>query len=274
VKQILINLLSNAIKYNHVGGTVVVECAATSPERIHISVKDTGPGLSPEKLAQLFQPFNRLGQEARGEEGTGIGLVMTKRLVELMGGVIGVKSAVGIGSEFWVELIRAGEPQLAVGATEAAALTPARVQNDAALRTLLYVEDNPANLKLVEQLIARRPNMRLLAAGDAMLGIELARKHQPEVILMDINLPGISGISALRILREDPLTRHIPVVAISANAMPHDIYKGLQAGFLRYLTKPIRVIEFMDAVDVALDVSRAASTSEDKSSANDKGAAR
>jgi PAS domain S-box-containing protein len=274
VKQILINLLSNAIKYNHAGGTVVVECTATSPERIHISVQDTGPGLSPEKLAQLFQPFNRLGQEARGEEGTGIGLVMTKRLVELMGGVIGVESAVGVGSVFWVELIRAGEPQLAVGATEAAAPTPARVPNDAALRRLLYVEDNPANLKLVEQLIARRPNMRLLTAGDAKLGIELARKHQPEVILMDINLPGISGISALRILREDPLTRHIPVVAISANAMPHDIDKGLQAGFLRYLTKPIKVIEFMDAVDVALDVSRGASAIENKSSANDKGAAR
>jgi PAS domain S-box-containing protein len=274
VKQILINLLSNAIKYNHVGGTVVVECTVTSPERVHISVKDTGPGLSPEKLAQLFQPFNRLGQEARGEEGTGIGLVMTKRLVELMGGVIGVESAVGVGSVFWVELIRAGEPQLAVGATEAAALTPARARNDAALRTLLYVEDNPANLKLVEQLIARRPNMRLLTAGDAMLGIELARRHQPEVILMDINLPGISGINALRILREDPLTQHIPVVAISANAMPHDIYKGLEAGFLRYVTKPIKVIEFMDALDVALDVSRAASAIENKSSANDKGAAR
>ena len=274
VKQILINLLSNAIKYNRVGGTVVVECTATSPERVHISVKDTGPGLSPEKLAQLFQPFNRLGQEARGEEGTGIGLVMTKRLVELMGGVIGVESAVGVGSVFWVELIRAGEPQLAVGATEAAALTPARVRNDAALRSLLYVEDNPANLRLVEQLIARRPNMHLLTAGDAMLGIELARKHQPEVILMDINLPGMSGIGALRILREDPLTRHIPVLAISANAMPHDIYKGLQAGFFRYLTKPIKVIEFMEAVDVALDVSRAASAIENKSSANDKGAAR
>jgi len=274
VKQILINLLSNAIKYNRVGGTVVVECTVTSPERIQISVKDTGLGLSPEKLAQLFQPFNRLGQEVRGEEGTGIGLVMTKRLVELMGGVIGVESAVGVGSVFWVELIRAGEPQLAVGATEAAALTPARVQSDAALCTLLYVEDNPANLKLVEQLIARRPNMRLLTAGEAMLGIELARKHQPEVILMDINLPGISGIGALRILREDPLTQHIPVVAISANAMPHDIYKGLEAGFFRYLTKPIKVIEFMEAVDVALDVSRAASAIENKSSANDKGAAR
>ena len=267
VKQILINLLSNAIKYSHAGGAVVVECAGTSPERIRISVKDTGPGLSPEKLAQLFQPFNRLGQEAGGKEGTGIGLVMTKRLVELMGGVIGVKSAIGVGSVFWVELIGAAEPQLAVGAAEAAALKPAHVQNDAALRTLLYVEDNPANLKLVEQLIARRPNMRLLSAGDATLGIELARDHQPEVILMDINLPGISGIGALKILREDPLTERIPVVAISANAMPHDIQKGLEAGFFRYLTKPIKVIEFMDAVDVALEFSRTAS-----GSANEKGA--
>jgi len=256
VKQILINLLSNAIKYNHAGGAVVVECAVRSAEHIRISVKDTGPGLSPDKLAQLFQPFNRLGQEAGGGEGTGIGLVMTKRLVELMGGVIGVTSAIGVGSEFWVELIRAAEPQLPVDTIEAAALKPAQSQKVAALRTLLYVEDNPANLKLVERLIARRPNMRLLSAGDATLGIELARGHQPEVILMDINLPGVSGIAALAILRDDPLTRHIPVVAISANAMPHDIRKGLEAGFFRYLTKPIKVAEFMDAVDLALEFSR------------------
>ena len=261
VKQILINLLSNAIKYNHAGGAVVVECSASSPERIRISVKDTGPGLSPDKLAQLFQPFNRLGQEAGGEEGTGIGLVMTKRLVELMGGVIGFKSSIGVGSVFWVELLRAAEPQLAVGATDAAALQPAQLKNDASLRTLLYVEDNPANLKLVAQLIARRPNMCLLSAADATLGIELARDRQPAVILMDINLPGISGIRALKILREDPLTQHIPVVAISANAMPHDIRKGLEAGFFRYLTKPIRVVEFMDVVDVALEFSRTASGS-------------
>jgi signal transduction histidine kinase/CheY-like chemotaxis protein len=260
VKQILINLLSNAIKYNHAGGAVVVECTVKSAEHIRISVKDTGPGLSPEKLAQLFQPFNRLGQEAGGKEGTGIGLVMTKRLVELMGGVMGVKSAIGVGSVFWVELIRAAEPQLAVGTIEAAALKPVHVQNDAALRILLYVEDNPANLKLVEQLIARRPDMRLLTAGDATLGIELARDHRPEVILMDINLPGISGIGALKILREDPLTERIPVVAISANAMPHDIHKGLEAGFFLYLTKPIKVIEFMEAVDVALEFSRTASS--------------
>jgi signal transduction histidine kinase/ActR/RegA family two-component response regulator len=261
VKQILINLLSNAIKYNRTRGAVIVECAASSPERIRISVKDTGPGLSTDKLAQLFQPFNRLGQEAGGEEGTGIGLVMTKRLVELMGGVIGVKSAIGVGSVFWVELLLAAEPQLAVGTTDAAALQPAQLKNDAALRTLLYVEDNPANLKLVAQLIARRPNMCLLSAADATLGIELARDRQPAVILMDINLPGISGIGALKILREDPLTRHIPVIAISANAMPHDIHKGLEAGFFRYLTKPIRVVEFMDVVDVALEFSRTASGS-------------
>src|ERR1700688_1121527 len=261
VKQILINLLSNAIKYNHAGGAVIVECAASSPERIRISVKDTGPGLSPDKLAQLFQPFNRLGQEAGGEEGTGIGLVMTKRLVELMGGVIGVKSAIGVGSVFWVELLRAAEPQLAVGAADAAALQPAQLKNDASLRTLLYVEDNPAYLKLVAQLIARRPNMCLLSAADATLGIELARDRQPAVILIDINLPGVSGIGALKILREDPLTQHIPVIAISANAMPHDIRKGLEAGFFRYLTKPIRVVEFIDVVDVALEFSRTASGS-------------
>src|SRR5438045_7988183 len=150
---------------------------------MRLIVKDTGAGLTAEKISQPFQPFNRLGQERGAVQGTGIGLVMTKRLVELMGGVIGVESAVGVGSVFWVELIRAGEPQLAVGATEAAALTPARVQNDAALRSLLYVEDNPANLKLVEQLIARRPNMHLLTAGDAMLGIELARNHHATVML-------------------------------------------------------------------------------------------
>ena len=259
VKQILINLLSNAIKYNHVGGSVIVDCAVISTERIRISVKDTGPGLSPEKLAQLFQPFNRLGQAAGTEEGTGIGLVMTKRLVELMGGVIGVESTVGKGSEFWVELVQANEPQLSPHTDEEKPTRSARVQIvPATARTLLYVEDNPANLKLVEQLIARRQDMCLLTAGDATLGIQLAREHQPEVILMDINLPGISGIKALKILREDPLTRHIPVVAISANAMPHDIHRGLEAGFFRYLTKPLKVIEFMEALDMALEFSRIA----------------
>jgi CheY-like chemotaxis protein len=210
--------------------------------------------LSPEKLAQLFQPFNRLGQEASAEEGTGIGLVVSKRLIELMEGEIGAESTVGVGSVFWVELNLAAAPQLAAGADEPLALTQARVQQDAATRTLLYVEDNRANMQLVEQLIARRPNMRLLSAVDGTRGIALARSHQPEVILMDINLPGISGIQALKILRADPLTAHIPVIAISANAMQHNIEKGLEAGFFRYLTKPIKVNEFMDALDMALEL--------------------
>jgi signal transduction histidine kinase/ActR/RegA family two-component response regulator len=256
VKQILLNLLTNAIKYNHPGGSVIVECVLRSPERLRISIRDTGAGLAPDKLSQLFQPFNRLGQQAGGEEGTGIGLVMTKRLTELMGGDIGVESTVGVGSVFWVELIRAPRPHLSPGAPEPRPAAP--VQPSDAVRTLLYVEDNPANLKLVEQLIARRPNMRLLSAADAMVGIALARAQRPEVILMDINLPGISGIRALKLLREDPLTRHIPVVAISANAMPHDIRKGLEAGFFQYLTKPIRVDAFMTALDVALAASKAA----------------
>jgi len=258
VKQILINLLSNAIKYNHAGGTVTVGCALESAERIRIGVTDTGPGLAPDQLAQLFQPFNRLGQEAHGEEGTGIGLVMTKRLVELMGGAIGVSSTVGEGSLFWVELPRAAPPELVAEAGMPAVADAAAARSDPAGSTLLYVEDNPANLKLVEQLIARRPHMRLLSAGNAALGIELAREHRPDVILMDINLPGISGIRALKILREDPLTQRIPVVAISANAMPHDLRRGLDAGFFRYLTKPIKVNAFFEALDMALDYSRLA----------------
>jgi CheY-like chemotaxis protein len=178
---------------------------------------------------------------------------MSKRLVELMGGTIGVASTVGSGSVFWFELNAVGAPQLGdADPATPAAIAEAPVQQGAALRTLLYVEDNPANLKLVEQLIDRRPDMRLLVAGDGDLGIQLAHANHPDVILMDINLPGISGIEALKILREDPATAHIPVVALSANAMPRDVEKGLQAGFFRYLTKPIKVNEFMDTLDVAL----------------------
>ena len=253
LKQILINLLSNAIKYNKAQGTVVVDYTVIAPDRIRINITDTGAGLRPEKLAQLFQPFNRLGQEAGGEEGTGIGLVVTKRLVELMGGAIGVDSTVGTGSVFWIELISAAAPQLAVEGGEAAAHAPPHVPHGARLRTLLCVEDNPANLKLVEELIARRPDLRLLTAVNGTLGIEVARASQPEMILMDVNLPDISGIEAMKILREDPVTAHIPIVALSANAMPRDIRKGLEAGFFRYLTKPIKVNEFMDTLRMALE---------------------
>jgi PAS domain S-box-containing protein len=252
VKQVLINLLSNAIKYNRVGGTVTVECTPHLPDSIRISVRDTGAGLTPSQLAQLFQPFNRLGQKANDEEGTGIGLVVCKRLVELMGGVIGVESTVGKGCVFWIELDLSSAAQTVAQVLELAPLVQAKVGGDAALHTVLYVEDNPANLMLVEDLVARRTDIRLLSARDGKRGIEIARASLPDVILMDINLPGISGVRALRILAEDPATAHIPVVALSANAIPRDIEKGLEAGFFRYLTKPIKVNEFMETLDVAL----------------------
>jgi signal transduction histidine kinase/CheY-like chemotaxis protein len=264
VKQVFINLLSNAIKYNRVGGAVVVDCTASTTERIRISVKDTGEGLTPDKLTQLFQPFNRLGKEAGIEEGTGIGLVTTKRLVELMKGVIGVESTVGVGSVFWTDLNLTAEPHTAAGAAEPTVVARAPVHADAQSRTLLYVEDNPANLMLVEGLIARRPDIRLLSARDGNRGVEIARTSRPDVILMDINLPGISGIQALRILAEDPATARIPVIALSANAMPRDIEKGLEAGFFRYLTKPIKVNEFMDTLDVALKFAKTQSARTNK----------
>jgi signal transduction histidine kinase/CheY-like chemotaxis protein len=255
LKQVVINLLSNAIKYNRKNGTVELICTAAGPEHIRISVKDTGAGLPPEKLGQLFQSFNRLGQEARSEEGTGIGLVVSKRLVELMGGVIGVESTVGVGSVFWIEMLLTLAPVLVVPTSESANVLPPLVPVSARRRTLLYVEDNPANMKLVEKLMAQRADIRLLGAVNGTLGVQLARDSQPDVILMDINLPGISGIEAMKILREDPATAHIPIVTLSANAMPRDIEKGMEAGFFRYLTKPIRVTELMLTLDAALEFS-------------------
>ncbi|MBS1134116.1 MAG: sensor hybrid histidine kinase [Burkholderiaceae bacterium] len=252
VKQVLINLLSNAIKYNRAGGKVVVECIAGTPGSIRVCVQDTGEGLAADKLEQLFQPFNRLGREDSVEQGTGIGLVMCKRLIELMGGVIGVESTIGEGSKFWFELQLAADPYPAVSAIKPAATAQAQVQTTASMRTVLYVEDNPAILMLVEDLLARRPDVHLLAARDGVSGVEIARTARPDVILMDINLPGISGITALKILSDDPATAHIPVVALSANAVPRDIQRGLEAGFFRYLTKPIKIDEFMTTLDAAL----------------------
>ena len=253
LKQVLLNLLSNAIKYNKKEGAVEVTCTASTSGRNRVSIRDSGAGLYPEQLTQLFQPFNRLGQEAGGEEGTGIGLVVAKRLVELMGGAIGVESTLGTGSVFWFELASVAEPRRSLEPGEAAELAQAHLPRAAQLHTVLYVEDNPANLKLVEQIMARHPDICLLTAVNGTLGIQLARNSQPEVILMDINLPGISGFEALQILRSDPATAHIPVIAISANAMPLDIERGLKAGFFRYITKPIKVHEFMEALDVALE---------------------
>ncbi|MGZ8223998.1 MAG: ATP-binding response regulator [Methylobacter sp.] len=189
--------------------------------------------------------------------------MVSKQLIELMGGSIGVESTVGVGSEFWIELIRDVSAQSAHEKTGILALAPP-YPTDASSRTLLYVEDNPANLMLVEHLISDHPNIRLLRAENGKLGIELARAHQPDMILMDINLPGISGMEALKILREDPTTAHIPVAALSANAMFRDIEKGIKAGFFRYLTKPIKLEELMSTLDEALKFAEAGSVNSNK----------
>jgi signal transduction histidine kinase/AmiR/NasT family two-component response regulator len=251
IKQVIINLLSNAIKYNREDGTVTVTCKLNTPGCMRLEVRDTGEGLSPEQIDQLFQPFNRLGQEANGNEGTGIGLVVSKRLVDLMGGVIGVHSVVGSGSIFWIEFDLAQAPLAGMGLTAEEDIALVQVPPPAHTFTLLCVEDNPANLMLIEDLVARRPDVLLLTTGDGLSGIEMACSLRPDVILMDINLPGINGFQAQEILASGADTAHIPVVALSANAMPRDIEKGLAAGFFAYITKPIRVSEFMAALDRA-----------------------
>ena len=254
VKQVLINLLSNAIKYNRENGAVIIQCQKTAEKRIRVTVQDTGSGLSPKQLSRLFQPFNRLGREAGTEEGTGIGLVVTRQLVELMGGSMGVESTLGSGCSFWFELLASDAPALMYdhALPDADRAVPLSSETSAAQRSLLYVEDNPANMALIKQLMLRRRDLKLLTAIDADIGLQLARSLQPAVILMDINLPGLSGYGALKILQNDPATAHIPVLALSANAIPRDIAKGLDAGFFRYLTKPIKVHEFMDALELAL----------------------
>jgi CheY-like chemotaxis protein len=197
-----------------------------------------------------------LGQETGIVAGTGIGLVVTKQLVELMDGVMGVDSTVGQGSVFWVELRSTPAPEIKVITPEPAAPKLVMKPIDTPQKILLYIEDNPANMRLVERLIERRTDIKLLKAVDGLQGIALARASLPDVILMDINLPGISGIDALKVLREDAATAHIPVVALSANAMSRDIEVGRQLGFFRYLTKPIVVEEFMSTLDLALRLNK------------------
>lgn len=257
IKQVLINLLSNATKYNQENGSVNVNCELTAFNTVRISVHDTGLGLAATEIEQLFQPFNRLGQNTNSEEGTGIGLVVCKRLIDLMDGKIGVESSVGSGSVFWIELALAQLSQSAElqanNMNSSAAERKSQLPDGSYMHSLLYIEDNPANLMLVEDIIARRPDIRLFSAKDGRQGIELALAIRPDVILMDINLPGISGIEALKILLDNEITAHTPIVALSANAIPRDIEKGLEAGFFRYLTKPIKVTEFMDTINIALN---------------------
>ncbi len=257
LKQVLLNLLSNAVKYNRVRGTVGVACVADG-QTVGIGISDSGPGLTPQQQARLFVPFERLDADQQQIEGTGIGLALSQRLVELMGGTIEVQSTPGAGSTFWVRLPLAQGAAGAAGVSghAAAASAPAAASMAAAPAgrrvDVLCIEDNPANLRLIEGIFAHRPGIRLLSAIAPGLGLELARTHRPALILLDINLPDMDGYAVMHSLREDAATREIPVLAISANAMPLDIERGKAAGFADYLVKPIDLSRLLAVVDSLL----------------------
>jgi PAS domain S-box-containing protein len=251
LKQVILNLLSNAIKYNHPGGTVSLSCEAAGEERLRIEVADTGPGIRPEHLPLLFTPFERLGAEQTGVEGSGIGLALSRRLTEAMGGLLDVVTAVGQGSTFRVELPAAEGPleryeRLNGGASAPEAPLPPRRGK------VLLIEDNLANVKLVERILAQRVGVEIVAAMQGRLGLELAREHRPQLILLDLHLPDLNGDEVLRRLRDHPATAAIPVVMVSADATRGEVQRLLAAGAAHYLTKPLDVRQLLHILDEVL----------------------
>jgi len=248
-KQVLLNLLSNAVKYNQDGGSITLDFQKNDEDKIRIDIIDTGEGISEDNLNHLFKPFNRLGSENSALEGTGIGLTITKHLIEMMGGTISVQSTLGKGSQFSIVF---AEGKQVAWQQEKQVITPelkAPENTGEQKRTLLYVEDNPANLMLVEQILRSRSEIKLLSAPQAQMGIELARVHKPDLILMDINMLEMDGITAMKKLKNYEETRDIPVIAVSANAMECDIKRGLDAGFNGYITKPFDIPKLLIEVD-------------------------
>lgn len=255
LKQVLLNLLANAIKYNRNGGTVTVSGRQIPQDRIRIAVTDTGVGIAPERLARLFTPFERLGVEQTGVEGTGLGLTLSKRLVEAMGGTLGVESTAGRGSTFWVELPRAEDLPDRLERMSRSAPPRAELMASSKARVVLYIEDNLSNLKLLQRLLAHRPEVKLLPAMQGRMGLDLAREHQPDLILLDLHLPDMLGDEVLWKLQATPETSRIPVVVISADATAGQIDRLLAAGARAYLTKPLDVKKCLDLLDEILNES-------------------
>ena len=253
--QVLLNLVSNAIKYNRDGGRVTVACDDRGQGRLRITVTDTGPGIAPALQSRLFIPFDRLGVEARGVEGTGLGLALSRRLMEAMGGTIGLDSAEGRGSAFWIELAETVSPDQRSGL--ASSIEPRAAPFGEPAGTILYVEDNPSNLRLVERVLAEHTALRLIPAMQGRLGLALAREHHPDLILADLHLPDISGEDVLREVQADPALRGTPIVIVSADATPAQVKRLLAAGARAYLTKPIDVQELLAVIEAGLEARRA-----------------
>ncbi|NQV83058.1 MAG: PAS domain S-box protein [Rhodospirillales bacterium] len=252
--QVLLNLLSNAVKYNRDGGAVTLSVEEGRDDVLRLVVSDTGIGIAEEKQKNIFTPFSRLGLENSDITGTGIGLTITRDLVEGMGGNIGFESTHRIGTTFWLEFPISEGAAVAHSALNAADAAPDLVAAEKASggRTVLCVEDNPSSLKLLEAVIERIPGTTMISAHTGELGVDLAAIHRPDVILLDINLPGINGLEVLSRLKKSPMIRNIPVIALTARASARDIREGLDLGFTRYLTKPINVVEVTDAIRSAI----------------------
>ncbi len=247
-KQVLVNLLNNAVKYTPFFGGVAVSYHVPGNEKVRVLVSDTGPGIPAEKLARLFTPFERLGAEQSAIEGTGLGLALSQRLMDAMGGSIGVESAVGKGSTFWIELPLAKSP-LERFPRDGAANGARQPSSEPASRSILYIEDNLSNLALIEQMLAERPGTALLTCMQGKVGLDLARQHTPDLILLDLHLPDLPGWDVLSQLKADSTTRHIPVVVISADATKRQMNRLMSAGAAHYLTKPLDVNKFFQVLD-------------------------
>jgi PAS domain S-box-containing protein len=247
-KQVLLNLLTNAVKYTPVSGTVSVSHNASGEENVRILVEDTGPGIPSQKLERLFRPFERLGAEQSNVEGTGLGLALSQRLIQAMGGSIGVESKMSKGSIFWVELSRTESPLQKHSSPKKngdSDAPPSQTTN----RKVLYIEDNLSNLTLIEQMLEERPEIELLTAMQGKIGLALARQHAPDLILLDVHLPDLDGREVISELKSSKTTRDIPVVVISADATNYQINRLLAAGADTYLTKPLDVVDFFQVLD-------------------------
>ncbi|RYY76071.1 MAG: response regulator [Gammaproteobacteria bacterium] len=250
-KQALVNLLSNAVKYNNMGGEVEVSTTIIGQKLLRLGVRDNGKGIPANRQAEVFQPFNRLNAEFSNIEGSGVGLVITKQLVEMMDGHLDFESVDGMGTHFWIDLPLALEwNQQQKEIIKSADYAPGKLAFDSQ-KNVLYIEDNPTNVRLLQQFFKRHECLKLDVAEEPFVGIYKARNDQPDLIILDINLPGMDGFEAMSVLQNDPLTKHIPVIGLSANAMPYDIERGIKSGFFEYLTKPVdmnRLIETLNRV--------------------------